>query len=115
MEYERVVKCLMLSTSDNDHEALSAVRAANAILSKEKACWIDVFQQICNSPTTDKTDAKSTSARTETVEDWGDIIDGILRRVPNKYHPFLQSVQDYWWTHGRLSTKQEAAVRRFMR
>ena len=41
---ERVVKCLMMTTSDNDSEALSAIRSANAMLKKEGLTWEKVIQ-----------------------------------------------------------------------
>jgi hypothetical protein len=33
----------MLTTSENDHEALSAIRMANALLKKQKTCWLEVL------------------------------------------------------------------------
>ena len=66
----------------------------------------------------DKTDTSAQEPKpnaSTAVEDWGAIIDQILCRVPAKYHAFLEDVQLYWRQHGRLSAKQQAAIRKFMR
>jgi len=39
IDREKMVKLLMLTTSDNDPEALSAIRMANAHLKKSKVSW----------------------------------------------------------------------------
>ena len=38
-----LVKLLNLTTSDNDHEALSAIRRCNAILKSNKLTWNDFY------------------------------------------------------------------------
>lgn len=40
---EKIVKLLMLSTSENDNEALSSIRMANAILKKTGRTWLDLL------------------------------------------------------------------------
>jgi hypothetical protein len=42
LDREKILKLMMLTTSDNDHEALSALRKANAIIKKAKQTWQDV-------------------------------------------------------------------------
>lgn len=42
MDFGRLIALLNLSTSDNDHEALSATRHANALLKKNNLRWEDV-------------------------------------------------------------------------
>lgn len=39
MDYERLTKLLMMTTSDNDGEALAAMRKANSLLAKANMNW----------------------------------------------------------------------------
>ena len=45
-EFDRLVLCMQLTTSDNDNEALSAVRRANAILARHKTRWDELLPKI---------------------------------------------------------------------
>jgi hypothetical protein len=103
-----VVKLLNLTTSSFDGEALVAVRKANAHLAQHKANWNDFIAVVGDDPHT-KANANAGGG------DWGAIIDDILCRVPAKYRAFLEDVRLYWRQHGRLSAKQQAAIRKFMR
>lgn len=40
---EKIVKLLMLTTSENDGEALSAIRKANLILKKTNRTWLELL------------------------------------------------------------------------
>lgn len=44
MDFQRLAKLLALTTSENDHEALSAIRQANKLLKAEKLTWEQVIQ-----------------------------------------------------------------------
>lgn len=44
----KLIKLLQLTTSDNDAEALSAIRAANRLLKKERLDWLDVVHHVDN-------------------------------------------------------------------
>ena len=41
-DIQRLLKLLNLTTSDNDHEALRAIRAANALMRKHCVTWDEV-------------------------------------------------------------------------
>lgn len=44
-EYGRLRKLMQMTTSDNDHEALASLRAANAILAAHELSWERVFSR----------------------------------------------------------------------
>jgi hypothetical protein len=44
MDLSRLEKLLNLTQSENDHEALAAVRAANTILKTHNKRWVDVLR-----------------------------------------------------------------------
>jgi hypothetical protein len=44
VDREKLAKLLALTTSDNDHEALSAMRAANRMLREVGKIWEDVLE-----------------------------------------------------------------------
>jgi hypothetical protein len=45
---DRLLKFLNLTTSDNDHEALVAIRKANELLKKDNKTWTDVLEGKAN-------------------------------------------------------------------
>lgn len=109
----------MLSTSTADGEALNAIRAANAILEKENLTWEQFLGQSDSSSGSSRRRRSSSSPPPppppDEPLDWDAEIDGLLRRVPEKYHDFLASVQASFRQFGGLTPRQEAAVRKFMR
>lgn len=44
MDREKLAKLLALTASDNDHEALAAMRAANRMLKAADKAWEDVLE-----------------------------------------------------------------------
>jgi hypothetical protein len=43
MSLQRLILCIELSASDNDHKALAAIRKANGILKREGWTWSSLF------------------------------------------------------------------------
>jgi len=60
-----LVKFLNLSTSNNDHEALSAIRKANELLKKNNKAWNDLFVFSIK-------DLKQESGFEQAVHDWAE-------------------------------------------
>lgn len=44
MDYARLQKLMMLATSENDHEALSALRKATFLVRQAGFCWADLLR-----------------------------------------------------------------------
>ena len=42
---QRIIRCIELSASDNDHEALAAIRKANGILKQQGWTWTALFAE----------------------------------------------------------------------
>lgn len=51
---EKIQKLLALTTSDNDHEALNAIRAANKIVNLGGKTWEEVFDHRVDKTAEDK-------------------------------------------------------------
>lgn len=45
MNKEKIISLLNLSSSENDNEALSAIRTANKIIKKNNMSWSDFFEE----------------------------------------------------------------------
>jgi hypothetical protein len=79
LDRERLAKVLALTTSDNDAEALAAIRRANEIIKGENLGWLDVIAQqhyLDISAAINKGPFATTDAP---IEDWGP---GIRRKAP---------------------------------
>jgi Protein of unknown function (DUF2786) len=108
----KIAKCLALSQSSNDAEALAAVRKANQLLNSEQLTWQGFLADMGLL----RTDGP---IRSETgAIDWAEVIDGIIERKPYlKVHwiELLHSIKDHYERTGRLSDKQKGVVRGFQR
>jgi hypothetical protein len=106
-EFERLKKMMGLTFSDNDGEALNALRAANKVLQGKKLTWRDVLERTV---TVDVEAAPPEprpreEARDERVENAFDLL-----RDSDKWTPFIESLHDQWERKNWLSPKQRAAL-----
>lgn len=99
----RLTKLLMMTTSDNDGEALVALRKANEMMRAKKISWMDVFGT--------KDAPKSHNNHHYTApshqDDYDFMIDEVLDcSIPPKTAELMRSFQDFFRKNGRLSNKQ---------
>jgi hypothetical protein len=109
--FERMLKCLELSTSDNDAEALLAIRKANQLRAKLGLSWETLLSSTAQ--------AGPTEAEADEPDeyDYDAIFTTIRERVTlsDKWRGILASVEDYYRTVGTLSPKQHALVMKFFK
>lgn len=120
MDREKLAKLLAMTTSDNDHEALAALRMANKMLTAERATWGEVLA------------AGGASVRItlqrepyQPEENWQPphlrdkvIIDQMFRVVyaqprtgNEELWQFIDSVHQWWQDKQFLTPRQYAAIR----
>lgn len=125
MDKERLTKLMMMTTSDNDHEALAALRMANALISKEKVTWGEVLAAGGSTMTITLHRHAPQPHSYQTDESWVAphlrdkvTIELMFRGVfaqPRSSHEvwqFLDSIHAKWQKHGVLTQGQYQALRR---
>jgi len=96
----------MLTGSDNDHEALSAIRHANMMLAKENFSWCHVLKRsrVAGQPVEQAADDRIR-----------DMLDDCLEYVTGNGVDFIESLDSQYTARGWLSSKQIAALEKFFR
>jgi hypothetical protein len=127
---DRLVKLLNLTTSDNDNEALLALRNAQKILKTENASWEFLLsgrtvcrdlpnqkQERYEKTASNKLDLKKTPIAPRGKEAKKDFnaIKQLFHFLDEKtlqpeQAKFVKSLHSYWVLHGRLSEKQEKCL-----
>lgn len=108
MDTQKLIKLLNLTLSDNDPEALSAMRKANEIVRENKVLWNSLIkcpgEQYCTH--TKKVPAPETSKEDSDISE---SIDELLESAKLKGTPrqFVESLKEYYTANGYLSTRQE--------
>lgn len=106
--FDRMMKCLELTASANDNEALLAVRKANDLRQALGVMWSDLTLK----------PATATKAGDDPVEfDYADIFETIFEEgnLSDKWEEILRGIEGYWSSVGQLSPKQHNLVMKFYR
>lgn len=119
LDRDRLTKLLALTTSDNDHEALVALRMANELLKREKLSWVEVLGN-------EGRTVRVSITREPVDENWiaphlrdKVVIETMFRAIVATRAPgdngdfwgFLASVKLRWATHGALTQGQYQALK----
>lgn len=139
---DKLGKLMALTTSDNDHEALQAVRAANRLLAKAKVRWPDVLlrpresragprERPAASPYSEEMGQQAAQAAqwawdaaqrdlSEMLRDAAEVRgmfeDAFAGATPgSSVWDFLKSLEGQWQRRGKLTTKQREALARTAR
>lgn len=109
-EYNKLVKMMGLTTSENDHEALAALRQANKVLEKGKLTWADVFNRLVSVDMEEAEPQPDTSAKGQSgdIERAFEIVKRGLR--PGSFNDFISSLEEQWREKGYLSPAQREAL-----
>lgn len=125
LDRARLTKLLAMTTSENDGEALNAMRMANKLLTAEKASWEEVLAAQPNPHFTVTVTRRAEPAPYKAESDWVAphlrdkvIIDIMFRTIysqPRSNEEFFQwvdSVHNRWQQHGNVTQAQYAALQR---
>lgn len=121
-----IIKLLNLSQSDNDHEALSAIRKVNAILKHNKISWASLIskpatgqdilaQQRAQYEANVRAEQRQREKREEkqAKEELGDMFDFILGNAPDWFDADFVEDLKFRYDHGEdLSLNQLNALKR---
>ena len=110
MSIELIVKCLELTASDKDGEALLAVRKANALRATLGRTWADMLRGEADANPSPNLNTSTTHAI-----DWPAVFAIIHEWSPPRgsYAKFLDSVEAQYTHNGSLTPKQRQAILRF--
>lgn len=117
-DFRVLEKLMSQTTSDNDHEALAALRSANAIMSKYNYTWPDAFGRLVkvlpDPSVPDVEEGGDTIPQDHSAAPTAWISDAFERlEVASKMSRFLYSLKEQWnGGKGFLSAKQQAALRK---
>jgi hypothetical protein len=125
-------KLMMLTTSTNDHEALTALRKANAILAGDRISWAELLEGLSKPKRTAEASvrrnrkkakaSRSPPPRREPEPDRWQRYDNAQEinlmfacvyhnGVGGTFAAFIESIHAFWTQHGFLTEKQFAALR----
>ena len=95
--HNKVIALLSLTQSDNDHEALSAIRKANSFLKKNNLTWGEFWES-------------ALKKRTSPGEEIEKMLEHLTSNFPN--NEFYMSLSNFYWAKGFLTPKQLAALKK---
>lgn len=122
MDRVRFVKLMEMTASDNDGEALNALRMANKMMAAEKLRWGDVLQQE-RSTTINVVMRPRTEDGLQESGDWvaphlkdTHVIELMFRTVyatpmNDGFRQFIDSLHQWWLQHKQLTQRQYNALR----
>lgn len=109
----KLVKILNMTFSDNDSEALSAIRHANSIVKKECGYWDKILMSVSNTKNEQKTYSYNENTGNKRNIYWPDGVN-LFRKLQEqrRWDSFVTSVYEQYKRNGmRLSQKQIDAIR----
>lgn len=115
MDNARLVKLLNLTTSDNDHEALSAMRMANKIVREAGKRWNDLIGVVVKEKVT-RVEWEMKREPPPPKKDFGiaEMFDVVRPRVDGTdAADFIDSLWKQWKRSKRLTVKQAIALKKF--
>lgn len=125
LDRERLTKLMGLTTSTNDHEALSALRKANEIIKGEKLTWNDLLAEAPMRQVTVTVNRYPTHQPYQSDGDWVSphlkdkvMIDLMFRGVfaqprssNEEFWQFMDSIHHWFEEHKSLTQRQFNALR----
>ena len=90
MDRDRLAKLLSLSQSDNDAEAISAIRKANSMLKKEGLTWQNVLGSVPSSPQRRPPETRGFGFD-DIMKDWMRTMEEAARNMEQKAQPQAQA------------------------
>lgn len=114
-DYKKLTKLMMLTSSENDNESLSALRAANAILKTYEIDWNRVFSrtvQVINEFEPAPEEEKPTNRSKQIDEAFETVLASDLK---GSAATFIDSLYQQWNNNHFLSQLQHEALMKYAR
>lgn len=118
-DFEIFIKLMMMATSDNDQEALTALRKANAKLAAINRNWEELLRGKVT--TIDFPDAPPMGGDLKTSSSRGPqytdpfittMLDDLMRSVSGGFRDFVSDINRFWEEKGFLTEKQYQAIKK---
>lgn len=107
-DFKRFKGMMEMTTSTNDHEALTALRSANRLLEKEKLTWTRVLDR---SVSVDIGFESAASAQGRTDEDEMEaLFEAAMRNAKGSFLEMLEDIHEQWETRHSLTPRQREVV-----
>lgn len=101
---ERITKILMLTTSENDSEALACIRAANSVLKKNNMTWVDII--VGSQPT----NSGETRRQESSVSELFQYVYANYYSLSEKRQELVDGFHSFYQSRGRLTEKQKEVL-----
>lgn len=117
--FQTLRRLMQQTTSDNDHEALAALRKANALLRGDNVTWDKFFSRTVTvvndfEPAEDDIPSSQNQARHDKMIDAAfEVLE--RKSLRNGAEDFIASLHEQWLTRRSLSEKQQEALFKFAR
>ena len=115
-DYAMFLKLLNLTTSSFDHEALSAIRMANAVLARQNHTWEDLLAGKVVMIAAPDSKIVGEKSATGTRHYNGAVINAyfnsLSRRDLGTFQDWVNSVREWWDTKGFLTEAQFTTLKR---
>ena len=113
-EFGHLKMFMMMTTSDNEQEALTALRMANNILKKHNVNWDAVFARLVKVgnqiESADDVEAKVMSGQRSSRVRITEALEIAMTNATGSFYSFLQSLSEQFENTGRLTQAQEDAI-----
>lgn len=115
-KFDQLIKLMMLTTSDNDPEALSALRKANALIASSNMNWEELLKAKVKWPTESQEEALRAAPNVYGFHKTSPEIDAMFekldRTVRSNFREFVDDVYTYYQANGGLTARQYQAIRK---
>jgi hypothetical protein len=107
MDFDKLTKLMMMTTSSHEGEALNALRMANKILLKEKKNWADILQK--TSPAKRYYPTYQPPTKNKRIAEMFELLKK-EKRMTQSTRQFIDDIELKFRLYGELTPKQKAAI-----
>jgi hypothetical protein len=107
VDFEKLTKLMMMTTSNQDGEALNALRMANKILLQEKKNWADVLQK--TPPDKRHYPTYQPPTKNKRIAEMFELLKK-EKRINQGTRQFIDDIELKFSLYGELTPKQKSAI-----
>ncbi len=114
-KFEKFIKIMKLTQSDQDGETLNAIRMANTILVEANVSWEELLRaKVAVTSSVAAQSVPQGGKRYTNKEEIETMLSGVLASMAtgSSFYSFIKSLEDWWMDKGWLTEKQYNALRK---
>jgi hypothetical protein len=114
IDFDKFIKLMMMTTSDHDHEALVALRKANAMLDSDDRNWEELLRGKVTMQVPWPASPGRPSQHHTNADEINDMFSELMMKVPynSSFRVFIEDVHAWWEQKGFLTNNQYNALKR---